>query len=520
MSITELPDNPGSRRRPRGRGPAPGARQAGRRAGRRGYWMARCPAHDDQQAEPVRRPRARNSRSCSDATPDANRDVILDAIGLAVADVSSPRGSSPRGEWTPAAPAIAVYDYTDEQGPAAVPGAAAPPASSSPSGAPTRAARSGWAWNLKGVRRVPYRLPQLIAAVAAGRTVLRRRGREGRPRDRGRRRRRDLQPRRRREMARRLRRGSSPAPTSSSSPTRTSPAASTPPPSPRSLAGTPGRSRSSRRPEGKDAADHLAAGHGLCGFRPGRRPGPAAREGQEGQEGQEGREGRRQRRPDARRADDRARLRPPPGPRLRRPAPLRARVAPLAGLGRHAVGARHDRAGRAVDEGRSPAGSPPTPWRSRTSRSARPRSARPARRVRAGIAGALTLAGTEAGIVVTPDDLDADPFLLNCANGTLDLRTGELRDARPGRPAHQDDRRRVRPGARRRGVHRVPGARPARPGDARLPRPAHRPRPGGPRDRAHPADLLRRRRQREGHLHRRGRWPRSATTPTPPTPSC
>ena len=31
-----------------------------------------------------------------------------------------------------------------------------------------------------------------------------------------------------------------------------------------------------------------------------------------------------------------------------------------------------------------------------------------------------------AGIVVTPDDLDADPFLLNCANGTLDLRTGEL----------------------------------------------------------------------------------------------
>jgi putative DNA primase/helicase len=44
----------------------------------------------------------------------------------------------------------------------------------------------------------------------------------------------------------------------------------------------------------------------------------------------------------------------------------------------------------------------------------------------AGVAGALTLAGTEEGIVVTPDDLDADPFLLNCANGILDLRTGEL----------------------------------------------------------------------------------------------
>jgi putative DNA primase/helicase len=49
----------------------------------------------------------------------------------------------------------------------------------------------------------------------------------------------------------------------------------------------------------------------------------------------------------------------------------------------------------------------------------------------AGISGALTLAGTEAEIVVTPDDLDADPFLLNCRNGTLDLRTGELRKHDP-----------------------------------------------------------------------------------------
>jgi putative DNA primase/helicase len=49
----------------------------------------------------------------------------------------------------------------------------------------------------------------------------------------------------------------------------------------------------------------------------------------------------------------------------------------------------------------------------------------------AGIRGALTLASTEKGVVVTPDDLDADPFLLNCTNGTLDLRTGELHDHNP-----------------------------------------------------------------------------------------
>jgi putative DNA primase/helicase len=44
----------------------------------------------------------------------------------------------------------------------------------------------------------------------------------------------------------------------------------------------------------------------------------------------------------------------------------------------------------------------------------------------AGVAGMLTLAGTESGIAVTPDELDADPWLLNCMNGVLDLRTGQL----------------------------------------------------------------------------------------------
>jgi putative DNA primase/helicase len=39
----------------------------------------------------------------------------------------------------------------------------------------------------------------------------------------------------------------------------------------------------------------------------------------------------------------------------------------------------------------------------------------------------LDLARAEPGLPVKPDQLDADPFLLNCQNGTLDLRTGTLR---------------------------------------------------------------------------------------------
>ena len=65
----------------------------------------------------------------------------------------------------------------------------------------------------------------------------------------------------------------------------------------------------------------------------------------------------------------------------------------------------------------------------------------------AAVAGALTLASTEPGIVVTPDDLDADPFLLNCANGTLDLRTGELREHDPADLLTKITRAAYRPGA-------------------------------------------------------------------------
>jgi putative DNA primase/helicase len=47
------------------------------------------------------------------------------------------------------------------------------------------------------------------------------------------------------------------------------------------------------------------------------------------------------------------------------------------------------------------------------------------------VAGALALAGTEPELAVSPGQLDADPYLLNVANGTLDLRDMTLRDHDP-----------------------------------------------------------------------------------------
>jgi putative DNA primase/helicase len=42
----------------------------------------------------------------------------------------------------------------------------------------------------------------------------------------------------------------------------------------------------------------------------------------------------------------------------------------------------------------------------------------------------LALARSEPGVPIRPDDLDRDAWLLNCANGTLDLHSGELRPHR------------------------------------------------------------------------------------------
>lgn len=47
------------------------------------------------------------------------------------------------------------------------------------------------------------------------------------------------------------------------------------------------------------------------------------------------------------------------------------------------------------------------------------------------INAAIALARSEPGIPVRPSDLDTDPWLLNVRNGTIDLRTGELRPHDP-----------------------------------------------------------------------------------------
>lgn len=51
---------------------------------------------------------------------------------------------------------------------------------------------------------------------------------------------------------------------------------------------------------------------------------------------------------------------------------------------------------------------------------------------KARIAAALALAESNPALVVLPEDLDADPWLVGCQNGTIDLRSGRFFEAGPG----------------------------------------------------------------------------------------
>lgn len=44
----------------------------------------------------------------------------------------------------------------------------------------------------------------------------------------------------------------------------------------------------------------------------------------------------------------------------------------------------------------------------------------------------ISLARSESGVIINPDDLDRDGFLLNCKNGTINLKTGELQEYHKG----------------------------------------------------------------------------------------
>jgi hypothetical protein len=144
-----------------------------RRAGPTGWT---CPAHDDHKA----------SLSVREAGNDAvliychagcdTRDVVS-ALGLTMADLLPERDQAQAGEdWTPRGPAVAAYPYTDEAG-RVLYTVCRTADKQFPAWRPDPTSATGKRWKLTDpagrwlVRRVLYRLPAVLQVVAAGETV-------------------------------------------------------------------------------------------------------------------------------------------------------------------------------------------------------------------------------------------------------------------------------------------------------------------------------------------------------------
>lgn len=135
-----------------------------------GGFMAKCPAHDDNTAS--------LSISIGATQPvvlhchaNCSSDDVLAQLGLTWTELSEPHDDRPEVDvWTPAGPAVAVYDYRDQNGHVLYQ-VCRTSTKEFRQRVPDPSTSSGYRWNLDGIERTLYRLPELLAAVGEGRDV-------------------------------------------------------------------------------------------------------------------------------------------------------------------------------------------------------------------------------------------------------------------------------------------------------------------------------------------------------------
>lgn len=121
-----------------------------------GRWMAKCPSHDDRQASLSIR-EGDDGRALLNCHANCKTEDIVSDLELSMSDLFPPRDEQIGGQ---APRIVAEYSYQDEKGKVLYQAVRLSPKSfrqRQPTG-------SGWAWNLEGVRRVLFRLPELLKA--------------------------------------------------------------------------------------------------------------------------------------------------------------------------------------------------------------------------------------------------------------------------------------------------------------------------------------------------------------------
>ncbi len=129
-------------------------------------WEALCSAHEDSRPS-LSIAEGEDGRVLLTCHRGCSHDAVVERLGLKVADLFPERQatSNKRGRITTA------YDYRNEAGELVYQVARFDPKDFRQR-RPDPARPGEWLWSLKGVERIPYRLPEVVAAVKAGRTIF------------------------------------------------------------------------------------------------------------------------------------------------------------------------------------------------------------------------------------------------------------------------------------------------------------------------------------------------------------
>ncbi len=125
-----------------------------------GNWT--CPAHEDSKPS-LSVTEGRDGRVLVNCHAGCETSAIVEALGITLADLFDAPAAA-------RASIVAEYDYVDETGELLFQVVRFAPKDFRQR-RPDPEQPGEWAWKLQGVRRVPYRLPAIVAAVAAGRTI-------------------------------------------------------------------------------------------------------------------------------------------------------------------------------------------------------------------------------------------------------------------------------------------------------------------------------------------------------------
>jgi putative DNA primase/helicase len=117
------------------------------------HWMAKCPAHEDGTAS-LQIAAGDDGRALLKCFAGCNLENIIGKMGMKIADLFPPRQQD-----RPAKKIVATYDYIDAEGQLVYQAVLYEPKDfrqRRPDG------RGGWIWNLEGVTRILYQLPELL----------------------------------------------------------------------------------------------------------------------------------------------------------------------------------------------------------------------------------------------------------------------------------------------------------------------------------------------------------------------